>query len=390
MKKIMLIKGISQYDAMRIYIDEYARGLEAENINTVIIDAKEDNFTDELIRYASSGEIEWVFTCNGITLEDEFYNNIYNQYHIKKCTFLYDHPIYHSQRLSCADKNTVVFCCDRKHVKFIEQYYNNIGLVKFLPLSGSYKENGLPYEERNIDVLFTGTYGDKSRTLEELKSLPEVYYRIALKLIEMMIAEPQLTIEDALNIALDEYNFDRTDQEFHAILIILNNVDKYVREYFREKLIKTVIENDIVLNVHGNGWTNFPSKKNNNLIIRKGYGEESLNSLLQTKISLNIMPWFRAGFQERIASAMLSGAISLTDTSEYIQDKFINGSNIVIYSLKDIYNLPDLINDLLTSPEKAGRIAKNGYSEAKEKHTWHHRIKDVLENIKEFEGLYNN
>ena len=390
MKKIMLIKGISQYDAMRIYIDEYARSLEAEDINTVIIDAKEDNFTDELICYASSGEIEWVFTCNGITLEDEFYNNIYNQYHIKKCTFLYDHPIYHSQRLSCADKNTVVFCCDRKHVKFIEQYYNNIGLVKFLPLSGSYKENCLPYEERNIDVLFTGTYGDKSRTLEALKSLPEVYYKIALKLIEMMIEEPQLTIEDALNIALDEYNFDRTDQEFHTILIILNNVDKYVREYFREKLIKTVIENDIILNVHGNGWANFPSIKSNNLVIRNGYGEEALRSLLQTKISLNIMPWFRAGFQERIASAMLSGAISLTDTSEYIQDNFISGNNIVIYSLKDLYSLPNLINDLLTSPEKAASIAKNGYSEARDKHTWHHRIKAVLENIKEFEGLYDN
>jgi spore maturation protein CgeB len=83
---------------------------------------------------------------------------------------------------------------------------------------------------------------------------------------------------------------------------------------------------------------------------------------------------------------MLSGAISVTDTSEYIEDKFINGNNIVIYSLKDLNNLPNLINDLLSNPEKAKIIAQNGYEEALKKHTWNHRIKDVLQSIKEFEG----
>lgn len=385
MKKILLIKGISQYDAMRIYIDEYAKCLQNENVDTIIIDALEDNFTEDLIRYATSGEINWVFTCNGIMMEDEFYNNIFRQNNINKCTFLYDHPIYHSQRLCQADKNTIVFTCDRKHKEFLEQYYGNIGVVKFLPLSGSYLENGLPYEDRKIDVLFTGTYGDKDRTLNDLKSLPEVYYRIALQVIEKMIYEPQFTIEEALNIILDEYGFERTDSEFHYMLIMLNKADKYIREYFREKMIKTVLENDIILNVHGNGWANFPSNKKSNLIIREGYGDEALKSLLQTKISLNIMPWFRGGFQERIASAMLSGAISLTDTSDYIEDKFIKGNNIVIYSLKDLNNLPNLITDLLSNPEKAKIIAQNGYEEALKKHTWHHRIKDVLQSIKEFE-----
>lgn len=288
MKKILLIKGVSQYDAMRIYIDEYAKGLQNENVDTIIIDAKEDNFTEDLIRYATSGEIDWVFTCNGIMMEDEFYNNIFRQNNISKCTFLYDHPIYHSQRL-------------------------------------------------------------------------------------------------CLNIILDEYEFERTDSEFHYMLIMLNKADKYIREYFREKMIKTVLESDIILNVHGNGWTNFPSNKKSNLIIREGYGDEALKSLLQTKISLNIMPWFRGGFQERIASAMLSGAISLTDTSDYIEDKFIKGNNIVIYSLKDLDNLPNIITDLLSNPEKAKIIAQNGYEEALKKHTWHHRIKDVLQSIKEFE-----
>jgi len=391
MKKVLLIKGISQYDAMRIYIDEYAKGLKAENVDSVIVDTKKDSFVEDCMKILATGEIDWVFTCNGILLDNDFFNNVLNYYQVKKCTFIYDHPIYQFNRLFKADRNTVVFCCDQRHVNFMEKYYKNIniGKVGFLPLSGSYLENSYPYEERKIDLLFTGTFVDMNRTFEELKNLPEVYYKIALKLIEIMIVEPSLTIEDALNLVLDDYQFERTDEEFHDILITVRQADQYVREYFREKLVRTIIENDILLNVHGYGWESFPSKKKDNIIIRNGYGKEALKSLLQTKISLNIMPWFRGGFQERIASAMLSGAVSLTDTSDYIEDNFVNGKNIVIYSLKKMYQLPEIISNLLDNPDKASMIARNGYTEAVNKHTWHHRMKDVLNVLQEFESQNN-
>lgn len=384
MKKVLLLKGISQYDAMRIYIDEYAKGLEQEGFESIILDAKEDDILDQIIKNIKSNKIDWIFTCNGVLLEDKFFNDLLNQYNIKKCTFFYDHPIYHNERLNGADLNTIVLTCDRNHANYIKQHFNNIGLVDFLPLSGSYLNNYIPYNQRTIELLFTGSYSNKDVTLSNLKNLPDVYYKIAIEMIEKMIDEPESTIEDTLNDILNYYQFERTNEEFHLMLLLLANVDKFMREYYREKLIRSIVENDIVINVHGNGWDKFPCKREN-IIIREGYGNKALQSLANTKISLNIMPWFRAGFQERIASAMLSGAVSLTDTSDYIASNFKNYDNIVVYSLKELYKLPGIIRDLLNNSEKAMRIAENGLAEAQKNHTWHNRMKEVINIIEKFE-----
>ena len=45
------------------------------------------------------------------------------------------------------------------------------------------------------------------------------------------------------------------------------------------------------------------------------------------------MPGFKAGFQERIAAAMLSGAVVVTDISDYLKENFSNGKEMVFYEL---------------------------------------------------------
>ena len=73
------------------------------------------------------------------------------------------------------------------------------------------------------------------------------------------------------------------------------------------------------------------------MIIHKGGPYAASKALANAKISLNVMPWFKNAFQERIASAMLSKVVAVTDESKYITDHFDNNKNLLIYSL--LYNL---------------------------------------------------
>lgn len=384
MKKVLLIKGVSQYDAMRVYIDEYARALQQDKYETIVLDGNDNNILAFIENVLSNNEIDWIFTCNGIFLESQVFLNLFRVYKTKLCTFFYDHPMHHSLRLANADHNVVVICCDRDHAKYLKKYYPNIGHVDFVPLSGSYLENIVPYEERSIDLLFTGSYSDANVIYSSLKNLPDVFFQVANKMIDIMTQEPGFTMEHTLDMVLNSYGFDRTDQEFNLILTQLCDVDKYMRVFYRDKLIKAIIENDIQIAVHGNGWDGFQSKYKDNLILKEGFGPEALKSLANTRISLNIMPWFRSGFQERIASAMLCGAVALTDSSAYIDENFTDDKNIKLYSLKELDRVPGIIKSLLNNPVKAGEIAKYGYLEAKEKHTWHHRMKDAINIIEEY------
>jgi spore maturation protein CgeB len=99
------------------------------------------------------------------------------------------------------------------------------------------------------------------------------------------------------------------------------------------------------------------------------------------------MPWFRAGFQERIASAMLCGAVSLTDTSDYIEENFLDGHNIALYSLKELDKLPSIIHKLLNEPSYAQQIAQNGYLESKSHHTWSNRVDAMIQMINEYDFI---
>ena len=55
--------------------------------------------------------------------------------------------------------------------------------------------------------------------------------------------------------------------------------------------------------------------------------------LSQSKISLNVMPWFKNGIHDRIFNSCLNGAVSLSDSSIYIDELFTDRQNIILYDL---------------------------------------------------------
>lgn len=143
-----------------------------------------------------------------------------------------------------------------------------------------------------------------------------------------------------------------------------------------------IVDAGIPVHIFGGGWNKFCCNHPENLILHEGYGDTSLQMLADTKISLNIMPWFRGGIQERNIAAMLAGAVSLTDSSTYIEEQFQDGEDLVLYSLKQMDQIPAIIRSILKDEEKAAAIAEAGYQKALQQHTWQHRVGEMLQIIK--------
>ncbi len=148
----------------------------------------------------------------------------------------------------------------------------------------------------------------------------------------------------------------------------------YIRFYFRGQIIKTLADNGIQVHLLGNGWEKLDCVRKENL-IQKGYVDSltCIEYMQNSKISLNIMPWFKAGAHDRIFNAMLNGSICLSDESTYLNELFTEEDEICLYSLECMNELPDLVKNILQNPEKAKKTAKEGFSAAKNCHTWKDR-----------------
>ncbi len=373
-KTVLLIKGASQYNAMRDYLDEIADGFQQIGYQSVVIDAEHDFFLQEYKMATETFHIDYVFTCNA-----NFYQECRDLGNARYVTYLCDHPAQHRDRLKKLDEDAVVFVCDLLHIPYIRKYYPNIKRVCFIPTSGSYSKTYIPYKDRKYDVVFTGSYYEPKELYEKII---EQYQGVLKQFVQQMIQEMEeqswLTIEQCLEVVLNENHIQVSDEEFDELVAEFWRVSYYARFYYRDKVIHTLTKNGIKIHVFGNGWGDFVGNDAANLIWEKGDYLAAREAVANAYISLNTQPWFKGGFQERIASAMLSGTVAVTDDSLYIDENFTD-QELCTYSLEKLEELPELIKSLLEDKEWAEKIAEKGRRRAQEELSWQGLTKDMAQ-----------
>lgn len=380
---VLLIKGSSQYDAMRYYIDEVEEGFRLAGYNTIILDLLEATFDFQLAELIATEKIDYIFTFNALITD-----NISKMNRAIYITYLCDHPAYHHVRLQVMDEKAVIFTVDRFHEEYIRTYYPNIKHVKFIPLSGGYSRKYIPYAERTRDVVFTGTYSRPEQVIEEMSeviNVSKLYEALYTQLLESVRRNSSLTLEENLQEVLNAMNMQVSKEQFRELCHYMQYADKYARVYYRDKVIRCIVENGIKIHVFGNGWELFEGKGKENLIIEKGNAYVARKAVADAKISLNIMPWFKAGFQERIATAMLSGTVAVTDESEYINANYQDCGEMVTFSLEKLEELPLKIKYLLENVEDAQIVAERGRKCALNNMTWQDRTLEMVDFIR---GIY--
>lgn len=396
-KRIIMIKGA--VETLEFFSQRMAERFEKRGIPVWFWDMKNPlKSRRQMERFYlkgkwSAGETAlWTFNFIGLSGESMFEDEertLWQRYKIRCFCMMVDHPLYYYRQLTYGDSDWTLVCIDRDHQDFVQKYYPQYGTAYFLPLAGtqltalpqaSYEM--VPYRERSIDVLFAGNYVQISMLEQEMgKMEPEsrAYY---FDRIHSLIDHPQRSLDRELIGSLTLEFPEITREELLETLYHMCVIDLYVRSYFRRNMICSLAEAGIRVHIIGKDWDKAGCKAPENLVMTGELDSlQCLEYMNKSKVSINIIPWFKKGAHDRIFNGMLQGCTVLTDSSSYLDGLMEEGKEYAGFSLENLEEIPDRVKSLLADPGGAEAIAQSGYRFAKQGHTWADRVDTVIDSI---------
>lgn len=294
-----------------------------------------------------------------------------------KFNFIFDHPVWMKKHLEHQYPDFYVLTHDADYVAFVQNYFRK-NAVLFPP--AGIEPTCKNEVTRKYDLTFVGTYGNYWNEILLIHQMERKERFLANRFLLVMRKNPDLSSEEALKRALIFYGRSVDKKEFVEILYGLRRVIYCVMHYYRDRVLRVLLDSGLTVNVFGDSWRNSPLAAYENLICHPDVTvEESLLIWQQSKLSLNIMSWHKAGFTERMANIMLAGAVLVTDDTRYLEGRYENGKDLVSFGLAERETLPERIKRLLSDEAERVRIAESGREKTKQFHTWDVRAKEFLE-----------
>lgn len=376
MKRIIMIKG--PVETLSYFSMQLGKAFEKYGLEIWYFDMSDPAKSRQQMEKLSdlSKSVLLTFNFIGLSGEGQFTANdqsIWDFYKIEKICIMVDHPLYYYNQLPVVGDSTTLFCIDRDHVKYIQKYYG-FEAVKFLPLAGTALNESA--KERDIDILFAGNYVRLDVLKARIDALDEDNREYCYRVIDELINNPCESMEQAIirNLLIDipEATTDDILLVSHKMMII----DLYVRSYFRRKIICDLAEAGFKITVIGKDWEFSGCKRMDNLeLVGQQDSLTCLQYMERAKITLNIMPWFKAGAHDRIFNGMAQKSVVVSDSSRYLDELLEEEVHFFKYELDNLEKLPEIINKAL---EKYDIISNMGYEEVCKAHLWEHRAKDIL------------
>lgn len=329
--------------------------------------------------------------CKGIVgfqnraLEIDFFRKL----HGPKFQFWFDNPLRFENVLRDLPEEYFILCQDANYAALIREYYHTRNAVQFPPggkiprvmSSDQYNvETFCKRKERPYDIVFVGTF---------FEDIPDTLESFEREFYDYMLLHPCETFEQGLSEILQErvagrHNEDKqcegvdTDN-FVKLCCSLKSACRMVIGHFRNAIVSAILEAGFELHVYGDSWRGYEGHGIDNLKIHPYVTvEESLQELSKAKIGLNIMSWHKAGMTERVANIMLSGAVCLTEETDYLREHLGEGKEIVTFRLDKLDELSVKIRQLLESPDMRDEIAENAYRRAMAEYTWTRRAEELI------------
>jgi len=289
-----------------------------------------------------------------------------------KYIFWFDNPMYFGNLFEGIDDKYYLLCQDRYYAEFIEEHFGAVNAMQ-LPPAGE-DAGWAANKDRPFDIVFIGAcnYVDESVIKDEFQ---KEYY-------EYMKAHPNITFEQGLKELLVYKDFNIDEQKFLSLLDSLQDVCRNIVNYYRTKVLETLLAAGIKIDVFGDTWDRYSGLGKDNLIKHDAVNvDESLEIWGRSKIGLNVMTWHKAGMTERIANICLSGAVCLSERTEYLDREFNNYEDIVTFNLEHLEKLPDVVRELLANDSLRESIAQNAYIKASKEHIWDNRAESILRGL---------
>lgn len=382
MKRVVLFVG--GIETLEYFSIQMAKVLEKRGHKIFLfnLEQEEDSYEQLILFIRKGNTLVITFNFNGIRGEVSLYNeneiSIWEEWEIPCYNIVVDHPFYYHELLEQVPHNYHQISIDRDHQRYMKRFFQELDSDIFLPLAGTElieQKLQTPIAERRYDIVFTGNYTPPKTFEKHITRINEEYTQFYYGIIDDLIANPNMTMEYVFEKHLRREMPDIREEDLKILMGNMIFIDLYVRFYFRGLVIQTLADAGFQIQICGNGWDLLKCKHPENMHTT-GFvtTEVCLSYLLQAKISLNVMPWFKDGAHDRIFSSMLNGAVCVSDDSEYLRQTLKNGENIVFYSLDRIEELPLIIKNLLADEQELKKIADCAYQTVYSEHTWEGRI----------------
>ena len=300
---------------------------------------------------------------------------LFDEIHGPKYNIVLDHPGWLKHLFERLPKDTHVLTHDANYRAFVEKYYKAVDRSIHFPMASDARaKNDI---RKKYDVIFIGTYGDYREKYRQIYEIANPFVRhLANRYLLEMRKDTTLTAEDAFARALKYYGKECDDDTFLELFSAMNPVLSCVMYYYREKVMHTLLDGGVILDIWGSTWKKSPFASHTNLRIHEDVTrEDSLAIMESAKISLNIMAWHKGGFTERMADTMAQRALLVTDKTTFFDTA--DDAGVEQFSLDDIAALPGRIKELLTDEETLYGMIEEGYNNAIKNHTWDVRIEQI-------------
>lgn len=329
--------------------------------------------------------------------------NLHNLIHGPKYQMVLDHPAWLKDAIRQGPDDYRLLIHDRYYMHFAKTYYPAVKDVLYFPPGGSIpaytEEADLIWQKKIYDISFIGTYRDYRERISMLYQLQPEYRHLAAHFLKVLREQPDLPAEQAFSLTLMNMPFSnipvpdvsdfrkdsRRPEERDAFLQLFYEMRQCcfcIMLYYREQVIRTLLDAGLTIHVYSDSWKNAPFAHHPGLVIHPALSvSESLEIMQQSKISLNIMSWHKDGMTERILNSMLCQSVVVSDRSLALEEFFSDGEELLLFSLKEMDHLPDMLKELLQDESRMRQITAKGYQKAYEEHSWIRRAKQLLKEI---------
>lgn len=372
------------------------RELDARGIGHTYIDCRnpeDDHIITDTLEALKTGEFDAAvgFNVQGMhRLALPNGENAFDHYGVPFFNWIVDPPMDHYESMISTCKNYHVICIDKNHVGLIERFFPDIKSVHFLPLGGLDTDQVTQdLEDRDYDISFCAGFMKETpkEMLERIKAFSEPMRSLTMYMIDLMMTDRDMDTEDAFYTVLQEQGYDIKNisaERLRDLYRMCHGAHLFMRYYIRYEIVKKLTLSPVKFHLFGNGWREHLGMENrfSRTVFHPSVSfAETTEVFRNSRIVMNVMPWFKNGTHDRIASGMLHRAVVLSDTNKYL-DEFPRGI-IETYDLHNTDTLSQQIESMLGDMPKLQRIADAGYYYAKEHMSWNAITTELLNIIKE-------
>ena len=351
------------------------------------------------------------FNFQGLEKEAGVYREgigyLWDTYHIPCYNIAADHPYFYDDRLKDLPEKYRHISIDRRQKAYFEEFYPEYVSRGFLPLAGTGLRQGeeegeaktgkagtqsaaVETEEAGAqgtaeqaalgyDVILTGNYTKLSFFEPYINWINEEYAAFYRGIIDDLLEHPARTVEEVALAHCEREMGKEPNDQLRIALHKMIFIDLYVRNYWRGKAVRTLVNAGIPVHVVGKGWEELEDVRYPECLKLHPQTDSvtCLEMLADAKVSLNVMPWFKDGAHDRVFNSILNGAVCVTDPSRYLEEELHEGEGVCYVALQDMDALPEKVKDLLQNDSRRNEIVRRGRAIVEQKHTWAQRAKTL-------------